>query len=189
MISELNNIIVNFYLDNYTWKSLIKRISNNNYDYDRKNIIHELSGLLNIQVSKFYQDKFQKWIECWSLRQGNLFHFNKQEMIKYVYHLSNEYTIYWDNAWADDWNEDVTSSVNILINDKVNITISFDKLNFNASTCTIIDDEVAYEGYDYIYEAKHVLFHLNIPCQHKNIHGRFKALIEQMPVLKMIPLL
>lgn len=133
-------------------------------------------------MSKFYQDKFKKWMECWSLRQGNLFHFNKQEMIKYVYHLSNEYTIYWDNAWADDRNENVTSSVNILINDKVNITISFDKLGFNQSTCTIIDDEVAYEGYDYMYEAKHVLFHLNIPC-HKNIHGRFKARIEPMPVL------
>lgn len=53
MIPELNNIIVDFYLDNYTWKSLIKRISNNNYDDDRKNMIDELSDCVIYKCLNF----------------------------------------------------------------------------------------------------------------------------------------
>jgi hypothetical protein len=180
MLPELNNIIIDFYLDNYTWKSLVKRISKNNYEHDRKNIINELSVLKNMQVSKFYQNKFNKWIDCWLLNQGNLFNFNKVEMIKYIYHLSDVYTIYW--PYENEWNTYITSNVNILINDKLNIAVSFDMPNVpNMSSCKIVDDDVEWEGYDFIYEDSHILYLLNIPCKKSN--NKFMGRIEPMAFL------
>jgi hypothetical protein len=180
MLPELNNIIIDFYLDNYTWKSLIKRISKCNYEYDRKNIINELCLLKNMKVSKFYQEKFNKWINCWVLNKGNLFNFNKVNMIKYIYHLSDYYTIYW--PVEDNWNCDITSTVDITINDKININVSFDKPNeLNLSVCKMVDDDVTWEGYDYVYEVSHILYLLNIPCKKGN--NRFKANINPIPFL------
>ncbi len=185
MLPELNNIIIDYYLDNYTWKSLIKRISINNYEYERKNIINELCYLRNIIVSKFYENKFNMWRNQWCLKRQNLFSFTKNDMITYIYNLSDQYIITW--PIINNWNCNVISKIIIKINKKINISAIFDKGNIsNICTCKIVIDnnveDVEWKGYDFIFKDSHILYSLNIP----NIKGndRFKsALIEALPVL------
>ena len=104
----------------------------------------------------------------------------KDIAFKYIYNLSDSYTIYW--PYNDNWYSNITSNVDIVINDKINITVSYDKPNVpNMSICKIVDDDVEWEGYDFIYEHSHILYLLNIPCKKGN--NRFKAVIEPIPFL------